>query len=63
MFSLGATKAGIYPFLERRRQMSNKTRLQAPEAAFTGQEKNSCAHMHHRYPKLDFNDHASLPTD
>jgi len=43
--------------------MINKTRLQAPEAAFTGQEKNSCAHMHHRYPKLDFNDHASLPTD
>jgi hypothetical protein len=63
MFSLGATKAGIYPFWEGRRQMSNKTRLQAPEAAFTGHEKNSCAHVHRRYPKLDLSDHASLPTD
>jgi hypothetical protein len=43
--------------------MSNKTHLQAPEAAFTGQEKNSCALVHHRYPKLDLSDHASRPTD
>jgi hypothetical protein len=43
--------------------MSSKTRLQAPEAAFAGHEKNSRAHVHHRYHKLDFNDHASLPTD
>jgi hypothetical protein len=43
--------------------MSNKTRLQAPEAAFTGHEKNSCAHLHRRYPKLDLSDHASLPTE
>jgi hypothetical protein len=43
--------------------MSSKTRPQAPEAASTGHEKNSRAHVYHRYPKLDFNDHASLPTD
>jgi hypothetical protein len=43
--------------------MSNKTRLQALEAAYTGQEKNSCAHVHHCYPKLDLSDHAWLPTN
>jgi NADPH:quinone reductase len=32
------------------------------EAAFTGHEKNSCAHVHRRYPKLDLSDHISLPT-
>jgi hypothetical protein len=43
--------------------MSNKTRLQAPEAAFAGHKKNSCAHAHRRDPKLDLSDHASLPTE
>jgi hypothetical protein len=43
--------------------MSNQRRLQAPEAAFTGHEKNSCAHVHRRYPKLDLSDHISLPTE
>jgi hypothetical protein len=37
--------------------------LEAPEAAFTGDEKNSCAHVHHPYPKLDLSDHMSLPTE
>jgi hypothetical protein len=63
MFSLEATEAGIYPFWGGRRQMSNQRRLQAPEAAFTENEKNSCAHVHRRYPKLDLSDHISLPTE